>query len=110
VTFSQTVEELRALLGAEIAINITDERYGRGDGYIADLSGELTRVDDPIIGVDAEVHYFRIGDDGGFSIDAAMFKRAGWTDDAGQRTLRVEVSALVLSITRLAADSASSLR
>ena len=101
VTFNQTVEELRSLLGVEIAINITDDRYGLGDGYIADFSGTLARVDDPVVNVDANVHYFRLDDGAGFGIHAEMFKQAGWTDLAGVRTFEVEVGDVVMRITRV---------
>jgi hypothetical protein len=96
--FDDVVSALRALIGSEIAINITDERFGRADGYVADFSGTLTRVDDPIPGVDAPVHYFRLGDSGGFGLHEAVFKRARWETTGGVRALRVELGDVIVSI------------
>jgi hypothetical protein len=65
---------------------------------VADFSGTLTRIDDPIPGVDAPVHYFRLGDAGGFGLHEEMFKQARWVTSGGVRTLRVELGDVILSI------------
>jgi hypothetical protein len=101
VSFDQAVAELRSLLGVEIGINITDDRDGIGDGYIADFSGKLSRVDDPVVNVDANVHYFRLDDGAGFGIHAEMFKQVGWTDTAGVRILEIELGEVVMRIRRV---------
>lgn len=91
VTFEDAVNAVRVLRGSQVSINLTNERYGRADGYIADFSGLLTRVDDPIPGVDAPVHYFRFADDASFALFEPMFDNAAWVNDAGLRVLRIEL-------------------
>jgi hypothetical protein len=91
VNLEALVKELSALVGSEVAVNLTDERFGVADGYLADLSGTLARVDEPIPGIDAPVYYFRLHDEDGFGIHAAMFESASWRTTAGIRELRVEL-------------------
>ena len=98
VTFEEAVETLRGLTGRQITVNLSDDRFGASDGYIADFAGKLVRVDDPIEGVDAPVHYFRIGNDSGFGIHREMFKSAEWTTESGLRNLRIAVGDVVLRV------------
>jgi hypothetical protein len=83
--------DFKDLVGSEVAVNLTDGRYGAADGYLANFSGRLARVDEPIPGIDAPVHYFRLENEDGFAIHEAMFERAGWQTAAGLRELRVEL-------------------
>lgn len=101
MTFEEVVEVLRGFVGRGVAVNITDERFGLANGYIADFSGILVRVDDPVEGVDAPVHYFRIDDNGGFGIHQVMLKSADWTTVGGRRDLRISLGEVVISVTPL---------
>ena len=38
-----------------MSISLTHAKHGPADGYLADFSGRLARVDEPISGVDAAV-------------------------------------------------------
>jgi hypothetical protein len=55
MNLEDVVKELSALIGSDVAVNLTDARFGSADGYLADFSGTLVRVDEPIRGIDAPV-------------------------------------------------------
>ncbi|MGH7483437.1 MAG: hypothetical protein ACRELV_14890, partial [Longimicrobiales bacterium] len=99
MTFEATVDALRELLGQTLTVNLTDERYGIADGYLADFHGILDRIDEPIAGVDSPVFYFRLSDSSGFSVHREMFRNATWQTIAGERSLRIELNGVVATIT-----------
>jgi hypothetical protein len=57
MTFDETIATLRQWIGDGVSISLTHDKHGPADGYLADFSGRLTRVDEPITGVDAPVFY-----------------------------------------------------
>ena len=55
------VAELRNLVGERIAISMALQQFGPADGYLADFSGRVEPIDDPL---DFPVHYVRVGERG----------------------------------------------
>ena len=49
------VAELRNLVGERIAVSMALQQFGPADGYLADFSGRVEPIDDPIPGVDFPV-------------------------------------------------------
>jgi hypothetical protein len=83
MTFDEALGAVRALLGREIAVNLTDPILGPGTGYIADFSGRLGDIYEPIPEVDQDVHYCKVGDGAGFALPRAEFQAADWREIAG---------------------------
>ena len=98
MSYEEMVAELRNLVGERIAVSMALQQFGPADGYLADFSGRVEPIDDPIPGVDFPVHYVRVGERG-FGIPRAMFDRAShvrprgvgdhcWSARAGDRCWR----------------------
>ena len=64
MSYEEMVAELRNLVGERIAVSMALQQFGPADGYLADFSGRVEPVDDPIPGVDFPVHYVRVGERG----------------------------------------------
>jgi hypothetical protein len=69
--YEEMVAELRNLVGERIAVSMALQQFGPADGYLADFSGRVEPIDDPIPGVDFPVHYVRVGERG-FGIPRAI--------------------------------------
>jgi hypothetical protein len=65
---------------------------------LADFSGRLSRIDEPIRGVDAPVFYFTIDDRDGFGVHAGMFRNAEWQTVGGERSVRIELDGVVITV------------
>ena len=96
MNFDETIAVLRDWIGRNVALNVTHERHGPADGYIADFAGQLARVEEPISGVDAPVFYFRWADGSGFALHRDLFRDATWQTIAGETDLRVDLDGLTL--------------
>jgi len=57
MSYEEMVAELRNLVGERIAVSMALQQFGPADGYLADFSGRVEPIDDPIPGVDFPVHY-----------------------------------------------------
>jgi hypothetical protein len=99
MSYEEMVAELRNLVGERIAVSMALQQFGPADGYLADFSGRVEPIDDPIPGVDFPVHYVRVGERG-FGIPRAMFDRAEWVTTAGQRELEIGVGDVRVGITK----------
>ena len=99
MSYEEMVVELRNLVGERIAVSMALQQFGPADGYLADFSGRVEPIDDPIPGVDFPVHYVRVGERG-FGIPRAMFDRAEWVTTAGQRELEIGVGDVRVGITK----------
>jgi hypothetical protein len=98
MTYDEVIATLQGRIGRSIAVNVTETTLGRGSGYVADFAGNLTRVDEPVAGVDEPVFYFRVDDDGGFAVHKNMFEGASWETIAGQRWLIVRLAHVELGL------------
>jgi hypothetical protein len=52
MSYEEMVAELRNLVGERIAVSMALQQFGPADGYLADFSGRVEPIDDPIPGVD----------------------------------------------------------
>lgn len=100
MTFDETIATLRQWIGHGVSISLTHDKHGPADGYLADFSGRLTRVDEPIAGVDAPVFYFRWADGSGFGVHRELFTSADWRTIAGETDLRIDLDGVSLSAVR----------
>ena len=98
LSFEETVNTLRGLIGKSIGINIGLREYGPASGYVADMHGVLARVDEPHPGVDEPVYYFRFQDGSGFSVHEDRFRDAAWHTVARQRSLEINLARVTLDI------------
>jgi hypothetical protein len=100
VTFEETITTLRQWIGHGVSLSLTHHKHGPADGYLADFSGPLARVDEPIAGVDAPVFYFRWADGSGFGVHRDLFKSADWRTIAGQTALEIDLDGVIISVVR----------
>jgi hypothetical protein len=100
VTFDDTIATLRQWIGHGVSVSLTHEKHGAADGYLADFSGPLARVEEPIVGVDAPVFYFRWADGSGFGVHRELFKSADCRTIAGQTELEIDLDGVTLSAVR----------
>ena len=97
VTFDETIATLRHWIGHDVSISLTHHKHGPADGYLADFSGSLARVDEPITDVDAPVFYFRCADGSGFGVHLDLFKSAAWRTIAGETALEIDLDGVIIS-------------
>ena len=100
MTFDETIATLRQWIDHGVSISLAHSKHGPADGYLADFSGRLARIDEPIAGVDAPVFYFRWADGSGFAVHRELFKSADWRTIAGQTALEIDLDAITLSAVR----------
>jgi hypothetical protein len=100
VTFDETIATLRQWIGHGVAVTLVHQKHGAADGYLADFSGPLSRVDEPIAGVDAPVFYFRWADGSGFGVHRELFGSADWRTIAGQTSLEIDLDGVTISAVR----------
>lgn len=103
MTFDEALELVRGWIGKEVAVAFTLNAYGPGTGWLADNSGRVARIDDPIPEVDQPVHYVRFEDGPGFALARELFQGAEW-DGAGHRVVHATGH---LSVQRVGAASDS---
>jgi hypothetical protein len=106
MTFDETITTLRQWIGVGVSISLTHQQHGPADGYLADFSGRLARVEEPITGVDAPVFYFRWADGSGFGVHRELFKSAGWRTIAGETALEIDLDGVTLSAVRYGYEDA----
>lgn len=103
MTFDDAITVLRGWLHEEVLVSISTPLDGSSE-YVADFSGRLIEVIDPIPGVDDPVVYFRWADRAaGLGVHAALFKRAAWKTAGDQTSLEIDCGSVLLDVATTAA-------